>query len=187
MNTTTKKRHPPIACCGIDCGLCPHYYTAGSSRCPGCGGPDFELKHPSCGILTCCVKKKGLEVCGLCPEFPCSRLRGWHAADSFVTHARSLENLRAIKRDGLPAFLRQQARRIRLLEVMLAEFDDGRSKSLFCTAAALLPLDALDSAVKEARVADQDLDRKERAQLLRKSVEAVAAAGGLVLRLRNKR
>jgi hypothetical protein len=26
--------HPTIGCCGIDCGLCPRYYTDGPSRCP---------------------------------------------------------------------------------------------------------------------------------------------------------
>ena len=36
------KNYPSIACCGIDCGLCPTHYTKGPTRCPGCGGQDEQ-------------------------------------------------------------------------------------------------------------------------------------------------
>ena len=39
----------------------------------GCCGKDFENKHPSCSFVTCCVKKKGLEVCGECGDFSCPK------------------------------------------------------------------------------------------------------------------
>ncbi|MBP7049418.1 MAG: DUF3795 domain-containing protein [Phycisphaerae bacterium] len=71
----TTKKYPTIGVCGLDCGLCPRYYTAGPSRCLGCAGPDFPNRHPSCSFITCCVKKKGLEVCGECPDFPCSKFK----------------------------------------------------------------------------------------------------------------
>jgi hypothetical protein len=69
------KKYPTIGVCGLDCGLCPRYYTVGSSRCPGCGGPDFLNKHPSCSFITCCVKKKNHEVCAECSEFQCSKFK----------------------------------------------------------------------------------------------------------------
>jgi hypothetical protein len=56
------KKHETIAACGIDCGLCPRFYTKGNSACPGCGGLNFKEKHPSCGVLTCCVLKNGFET-----------------------------------------------------------------------------------------------------------------------------
>ncbi len=56
------RKYSTIGVCGLDCGLCPRYYTVGTSRCPGCCGPDFFNKHPSCSFITCCVKKKDLEV-----------------------------------------------------------------------------------------------------------------------------
>lgn len=67
------KKYPAIGVCGLDCGLCPRHYTDGPSRCPGCGGIDFHLKRPSCSFITCCVKKKGLEVCRECEDFPCPK------------------------------------------------------------------------------------------------------------------
>lgn len=144
--------HPTIGCCGIDCGLCPRYYTEGTSRCPGCGGDGFTSKHPACGYLTCCVKKHGLRVCCDCAEFPCQRFEketGEH--DSFVTHRRTLFNLDLIKTIGLDAFLSGQNMRINFLKTALEQYEDGRSKTFYCLAAALLSTDSLKSALSRAR------------------------------------
>jgi len=180
----TEKHHPTIACCGIDCGLCPRYYTIGTSRCPGCAGPDFKEKHPSCGFITCCVKKNGFEVCAQCDEFPCPKFNGWDAGDSFVSHARSLENLRFIKAHGLAPFLAQQQERIRLLEILLKDFDEGRSRNFYCTAAALLPISDLREMIKSAGPMTAEL--KQRAQSLRSAIAGCAGGLGIELKLRRK-
>jgi len=143
------RKHPVIGCCGIDCGLCPRYYPDGSSRCPGCAAEGFFEKHPSCSIIICCVKKKNLETCADCAEFPCDRMEAWDRADSFVTHRKSLANLREIREKGLDAFLRQQRERINILEGFLEKYDEGRSKSFYCPAAALLPPEVLREVVVE--------------------------------------
>lgn len=97
---------PAIGAFGIDCGLCPRYYTDGASRCPGCGGEGFEKAHPACGYLTCCAKKHGLTVCGQCGEFPCRRFdKESGERDSFVLHRRVLPNQACIRDKGLDAFL----------------------------------------------------------------------------------
>ncbi len=146
------KTYPTTGCCGLDCGLCPRYYIVGSSRCPGCCGPDFFNKHPSCSYVTCCVKKKKLEVCAQCDEFPCNKFESWSVSgseyDSFLTHKKAHSNLGFIREQGLQRFMELQRRRIRLLEVMLKDFDDGRSKSFYCLAATLLPIADLEEAVK---------------------------------------
>jgi len=66
------RKYPQFAACGLNCGLCPRYYTVGSSRCPGCAGKGFLEVHPTCGILSCC-QRKGLEYCFECGEFPCMK------------------------------------------------------------------------------------------------------------------
>ena len=83
MSKNPTKKYPTIACCGLDCGLCPTYYTKGPSKCPGCCGPNFSNHHPSCSIITCCVKDKKFETCAECKEFPCSKLKNWDVVDSF--------------------------------------------------------------------------------------------------------
>src|SRR5512145_448571 len=69
--TDKLKKYETIGCCGIDCGLCPRFHTKGDSACPGCGGVNFKEKHPSCGFVTCCVIKNGMEVCADCKDYPC--------------------------------------------------------------------------------------------------------------------
>ena len=143
--------HPTIGSCGIDCGLCPRHYTDGFSRCPGCGGEGFEKVHPACGFLTCCVKKHELAVCGQCVEYPCKRFDKENGErDSFVLHRRMLPNQACIRDSGLEAFLALQSERIVFLESALTKYDDGRSKSFFCIAAALLSIESLNEALSKA-------------------------------------
>jgi len=145
------KKHPTIGCCGIDCGLCPRYYTEGTSRCPGCCGDGFELKHPSCGFITCCVKEHSLEVCAECGDFPCKKFdKETGERDSFVTHRKVRHNQRLISENGLDAFLEQQQQRIAFLETALERYDDGRSKSFLCLASALISIESLNEALSLA-------------------------------------
>jgi hypothetical protein len=150
------KTYPTIGVCGLDCGLCPRYYTVGTSRCPGCCGPEFFTKHPSCSFITCCVKKRGLEVCAECSDFPCSRFKSEEEyqqlkeSSSYPSYKRVIPNLNLIRERGIEEFAVQQRRRIQLLERMLADFDDGRSKSFYCKAVALLDLAALENSLDRA-------------------------------------
>lgn len=145
------KKHPTIACCGIDCGLCPRYYTVGKSRCPGCCGEGFEEQRPLCPVINCCVKKRGLEVCAECSEFPCDKFKKESTLkDSFCSHSRMIPNQRLIQEIGIEAFLKQQAERIAFLEAALERHDNGRNKSYFCLAASLLTIESLNQALSLA-------------------------------------
>jgi hypothetical protein len=184
------KAYPTIAVCGLDCGLCPRYYTVGTSRCPGCGGPGFSDKHPSCSFITCCVKRKGLEACGQCPEFPCSKFKSdeeYRQAESssYPPSRNMLSNSEFIKEKGIKAFLRQQEKRIRLLETMIGGYDDGRSRSFFCRAAALLDPEALANSLAEAKRATETGggrdERVERAKVVRRLLLEAALRDGIEL------
>ena len=175
MDKQIQKQYPTIACCGIDCGLCPRYYTEGKSKCPGCLGENFFEKHPSCSIVTCCVKKNGLETCAECLQFPCEKLKNWDRVDSFVTHQKSLANLRQIRDKGIVEFAEQQKERIRLLDTLIKEYDDGKSKSFFCLATALLEIDDLHEAVFQIQeIREQSKDRKQRAKQAKSIIQQKA-------------
>ena len=185
------KAFPTIGCCGIDCGLCPRYHTTGGSRCPGCAGPGFFEKHPSCSHITCCVTKRKLEVCSQCDEFPCSKFESWAEGDSFVTHRKALLNLNSVRAEGLEEFAEQQRKRMGLLKTMLEEFDEGRSKSFYCIASALLPVTALEESLHHAQEqVRQDKaktgDISARASALRCLLDDCAAQAGIELKLRHK-
>jgi len=192
MSELPVKKYPTLGCCGLDCGLCPRYYTEGSSRCPGCCGPDFFNKHPSCGHITCCVKKKNLEVCAECNDFPCQKFDSWfgnEAYDSFVTHKKAEPNLYFIKNHGVEKIIEQQKERIKFLKDMLEGFNEGRSRSFYCSAAALLSVDdvkkSIDSAKREVKTLDvRKDDVKSKAKILRKIIQDVADKKSIDLKLR---
>ncbi|MCL2402965.1 MAG: DUF3795 domain-containing protein [Coriobacteriia bacterium] len=177
-----EKKHPTIGCCGIDCGLCPRYYTNGPSRCPGCGGAGFDAVHPPCGILSCCLNKRGLEVCSQCPDYPCEKYNDKQKVekDSFVTHKRILENHKVIQEQGFDSFISNQEKCIELLQDMLQNHDSGRNKSYFCLAAALLSVENLESAIMEAQ---STVDLKTRNKILRARLQEHAESEGVNLTL----
>ena len=185
------KRYPTVACCGLDCGLCPAYYTKGPSRCPGCCGPDFFNKHPSCSIITCCVKKHDYETCAECDEFPCIKIDKWDKMDSFISHKVSLSNLGLIQKEGIEQFVAQQKRRIELLNAMLEEFNEGRSKSLYCIATALLSIDDLDIVLQESKqvIKDEEINAnnlKAKSKVLRDKLSKLANSKSIELKLKRK-
>lgn len=188
MEKQIKKRHPTIACCGIDCGLCPRYYTDGKSRCPGCMGEDFSEKHPSCSIITCCVKKNGFETCAECPQMPCEKIAKWDIADSFVSHKKSLENLRQIQKEGMGEFIKQQKQRMIILNKLIREYDDGKSKSFFCLAAALMEIDDLNEAICHMKAIRGNLsDKKQLAKQVQSIIEEKAKLKGVELIYRREK
>jgi hypothetical protein len=176
-----------IGCCGIDCGLCPRYFTKGDSACPGCGGPDFQTKHPTCGFVTCCVTRHELEVCSNCESFPCSRFdKEKEGYDSFVTHKKTLENLEFIKKNSLNTFIIQQKTRIYILKDFLENYDDSRSKSFFCISCALLPSDKLMDAQRFAKSLSDSISVREKNKLLKDYLKKVAENLKIELKLKNK-
>ncbi len=187
MNADLAKRYSTIGCCGIDCGLCPRYHTDGKSKCPGCVGKNFFEKHPSCPIITCCIKNKQFETCADCTDSPCIKINNWDSADSFVTHKNSLKNLQYIKVNGLPSFINQQSERIELLVKFIKKYDDGRSKKFFCLALTLLPLKDIKNAFKEIELHENKTrDKKSLAKLLKDIFQQKAITNGIELIYRNK-
>jgi hypothetical protein len=191
------KKYPTIAVCGLDCGLCPRYYTKGTSRCPGCGGPDFLNKHPSCSFITCCVKKKNLEVCGQCPDFPCTKFKTeqeyqqMEESFSYPSNKVVLRNLNFIKKHGIKKFTDQQRKRIKLLEKMIENFDDGRSRSFFCRATCLLDIKSLESSLNKAnrKVKTENIktdDIKGKAKILREILDKIASKKAVELAKKKK-
>ncbi|MGD0582969.1 MAG: DUF3795 domain-containing protein [Bacteroidales bacterium] len=186
------RKYPTVGVCGLDCGLCPRYYTEGPSRCPGCGGPDFLEKHPTCSFITCCVKKRNLEDCAECSDFPCSKFKNdeeyqqMKGSSSYPPNRKVMLNLNFIREYGMEKFAEQQNKRIRLLETMLENFNDGRSKSFYCKATALLDIkileDSLDKAVQNIESDNiRTGDAKSKAKILKELLNEVAFKEGVEL------
>ena len=162
------KKYSTLGCCGIDCGLCPRYYTEGKSKCPGCFGRGFSEKHPPCSIASCCAKKHNLEVCGQCSEYPCKKYDNKNIEkDSFVTHKRIIANYKYIRENGLEKYLKEQKKRIKILEKLLLEYNDGKNKNHFCIASRLLEIQELNTLINKAdkeikNISENNLKSKSR-------------------------
>jgi hypothetical protein len=97
-----------------------------------------------------------------------------------------LSNLRFVREKGIRQFMRQQERRITLLETMIEGYDDGRSRSFFCRAAALLDPKALKGSLNEAEKAvgaggGRTSDKADRAKVLRGILAEAALSEGIEL------
>lgn len=79
--------------------------------------------------------------------FPCERLRNAAEFDSFVPHRNSIADLERARDLGLSACRAEQAQKEAILQELLTRYNDGRRKSLFCTAVCLLELDKLRQAI----------------------------------------
>ena len=175
-------------CCGIYCGLCPRYQSTAKSRCPGCKVLSLTI---SCKLYNCCVKKKGLTTCAECADFPCDKYAGFFEWDSFVSHAVCRPNLERIREVGLEKWLQQQTEKRALLESVLANYNDGMSRSFYCLAAALMSIDLMKEAVSEAEAAVSESggdfsDAKAKAKILKSLIEDRAFGAGISLQLRKK-
>lgn len=181
------KKYPIIGACGLDCGLCPRYYTEGRSKCNGCGSP---TSYPGCSVHRRCVKINGFETCAECKDFPCSRFKdAWEEYDSFLTHKKMLPNLNYIKDNGVEARVHQLKERMELLEEMLREFNEGKSKSFYCLAATLLSVESIkksiDSAKKKVDMSGiKRKDLKSRAKILKQTINDFAVKEHVDLKLR---
>ena len=175
-------------CCGIYCGLCPRHQSKAASKCPGCKVLSLTI---SCKLYNCCVKKNSFETCAECAEFPCNKYENFFDFDSFVSHKVCLPNLQRIKKAGLTKWLGEQNKRKHVLEKLLANYNEGRSCSLFCISTALMPPALITKAVSQAQktiVADKisNSDIKAKAKIVRSTIQDHATKAGLDLKLRKR-
>ena len=182
------KQYNTIGCCGIDCGLCPRFISKSDSACPGCGATEFYAKHPTCGLLTCCVKKNGLEVCSQCNAYPCNRFDSEkNGCDSFVTHLKVFVNHDLIKTKGLRHFMKEQKQRIDLLEYLIVNFDNGRSKIFFCQACALLPIEKIYVVKQKSKLIKDSFEIQSRNKAIKDLIQEISNGLNIDLKLRTKK
>ena len=136
------RNNPYFSLCGLNCKLCSMHF---SGRCGGCG-----FGNQSCPIARCSLEHGKPDYCFQCPEYPCGRYEHIDEADSFITHMNQKTDLEKLRKIGEEAYNKEQVEKRRILDRLLAEYNDGRKKTLFCLAVNLLPLEDLRT-VFEAR------------------------------------
>ncbi|WP_418717977.1 DUF3795 domain-containing protein [Candidatus Allofournierella merdipullorum] len=165
--------------CGLACLLCPMQV---GGYCPGCGG---GAGNQSCAIARCSLEQGGPEFCNECAAYPCARYDEFDAADSFVPHSRRAADLARAGEMGPDAWLDRLRQKRAVLDQLLAGWNDGRRKSLYCAAAYLLEPEAL-RRVMEALASQSDLAAapvKEKALAAAALLQAEADRAGISLKL----
>jgi len=182
-----KDVHVEVGVCGLSCRLCPAYHRETKSRCLGCKS-EFRM-GAACAFLNCGFKKKGIEFCGFCQEkITCEKWRkqremGKHF-DSLLSYQALEDNISRIEKKGIIEFEKHQKIREEILATMLAEFNEGRSKSQFCIAATILEIKDLKTVLQGARKQTNNLELKEKSQVLNKLLNDIASRKKLQLKLR---
>ena len=148
-----QRTYPLLSACGLNCGLCPRYHTIGASKCPGCGGEGFYEVRPSCGVLSCC-RRRTIEYCYECEEYPCKKYDDAGVRDSFITHRNRLKDFEKIKNHGLAAYQSELDQKVQILRELLENYNDGRRKSFFCIAVNLLELEDIKEVMTNLRRGD---------------------------------
>jgi len=134
--------------------------------------------------LSCC-ERRGLEYCFLCQEFPCAKYDGVDQSDSFITHKNQFADFDKAKRIGLDAYEAELCEKVEILEKLLTHYNDGRRKSLFCTAVNLLELEDVKRVMAQiAARTKADAPVKETASIAARLFQDMAEERAISLKLR---
>jgi len=133
-----------------------------------------------------CAKKHDVAFCFECGDFPCPRYAAASEKDSFITYRSVLEDMKRAGETGIEAYMGALGEKIVFLEYLLAHYDDGRRKSFYCAAVALLPPDALEKtrAYITDEIESKPLSTGGEAARVADFIARTAAEAGIDLRLR---
>lgn len=122
-----------ISTCGLNCAKCDIYEASHGNekmreeiiewfkkerneiikpenvRCDGCRGSLVIHWSSDCRMMLC-AKKRKLQYCFQCEEFPCTILNKF-SSDDIAHHKRTVENLKRMKEIGIDAWIEEQKRK----------------------------------------------------------------------------
>jgi hypothetical protein len=104
--------------------------------------------------------------------------------DSFKCYQTLEADISFISQHGIAEFQRIQERRGLLLEGMLKEFNEGRSKTYYCIAATVLQPEELEEALSEARKESEGLDVRAKSKVLHRILDGIASRKHYHLKMR---
>jgi len=106
-------------------------------------------------------------------------------ADSFTCYQNLENDIAFMQKNGVDEFEKAQKMKEHLINGMLREFNDGRSKTFYCIAATVLETGELEAALTHARQNSDGLDIKQKSRVLHSVLDEVARQRNYYLKLRN--
>ena len=180
-------KYPKVGICGLSCKLCPAYHRETKSKCDGCKSE--SRMNVGCTFIRCVRQKKNIEFCWDCKESDTCEKWKKHREfgenyDSFVCYQKLNDNIFFIENKGIENFNYHQEIRKKLLEEMLEDFNEGRSKSYYCIAATIMDSEELEKALSEAREKAIGLTLKAKSKILHLLLDGIAKKKNYHLKLR---
>lgn len=170
--------------CGLNCGLCSMRM---GGYCPGCGGGEG---NQSCRIARCAMERGDVEYCFLCEKYPCENYpKDMDDFDSFLTRRGRKRDIARAKRIGLERYTLEQQEKVRILALLLSEFDDGCRKTLYYVGVNLLELPVLRQILHKLEPSPEleKLTPEERSGYAAQLFQQAAQWYGIELQLRKKK
>lgn len=104
---------------------------------------------------------------------------------------KTYPNIMKIRKMGLNIWLKEQSERRTVLKEISNRYDEGKSMTLYCTAAALMPINHLREAIikTEKIVAErevEDSDLKTKAKIFKSIIQDLSLKDKVDLKLRKK-
>lgn len=103
--------------------------------------------------------------------------------DSFITHLNQKRDLEKLQRIGEEAYIQVQQDKRQILDWLLADYNDGRKKTLFCLAVNLMDLQMLKEIIAQANSEFKELPIKERSSAI---AQLIKNRSDVELKLRKK-
>ena len=103
--------------------------------------------------------------------------------DSFISHRHMAHDLARLQQIGLDAYRAELEEKIKILHTLLDGYNDGRRKTFYCTAVALLDLDVMDGLAQQE---NDEMEVREKAVYAARLFEQVAKQRKIVLKLCKK-
>ena len=172
-----KRANPLFSLCGLNCGLCSMRI---GGHCPGCGQGNRPCK------VARCATERGFEYCFECSEYPCGLYDNTDNHDSFITHLNQRSDMQKAQEIGIAAYTAEQEQKVRLLERLLASYNSGREKALFCLAVNLLSVEEVRAALLDADRTTAALPLKDKACYMAGRLRDITGQRGIELKLRKK-
>ncbi len=153
---------------------------------PGCGGGEG---NQSCKIAKCSLEHDGVEYCFQCSKYPCEKYSHIDDFDSFITHRNQRADLKKAKETGIEAYNAEQVEKTKILDFLLANYNDGRKKNLFCVAVNLLKMQEINEILMQIE-SNSELERftsKEKSSYVAGLFQNAAKQKHIELKLRKKK
>jgi len=142
-----------------------------------------------CPFITCAIRKKGIEFCWQCKENETCEKWKKHREfskqlDSFKCYQKLEDNIAFIQKNGVNEFEKVQKTREQLLQEMLQDFNESRSKSYYCIAATVLDIKELKDVLTKAKKNSAGLEVKGKSKVFHSILNEIAERKNYYLKLR---